>query len=165
MTAVTPVLMHWSYCSLALSQRNDPYQKVDWIHLYKCQRYWYSHQLNRAIISSMNRKKNISFWDAIQLSIWPDSAICHSCQNGFGKIFMGEVLLKTQSFCLRTTIEYSCIPVIQTQYTNKMLQIYNMGTEYSRQWIDGLVQYCSISIANALEILQCCTKPSKYSIV
>ena len=113
----------------------------------------------------MTRKKNISFRNAIQLSIWPDSAICHSCQNGFGNMFMGEVLLKTQSFCLRTTIEYSCIPVIQTQYTNKMLQIYNIGTEYSRQWIDGLVQYCSISIANTLEILQFCTKPSKYSIV
>ena len=28
--------------------------------------------------------------------------------------------------------------------------------------IDGLVQNCSISIANALEILQSCTKPSKY---
>ena len=25
---------------------------------------------------------------------------------------------------------------------------------------DGLVQYCSSSIANALEILQACTKPS-----
>ena len=28
--------------------------------------------------------------------------------------------------------------------------------------IDGLVQYCSISIANALDILQSCTKPSMY---
>ena len=27
--------------------------------------------------------------------------------------------------------------------------------------IDGLVQDCNISIANALEILQSCTKPSK----
>ena len=28
--------------------------------------------------------------------------------------------------------------------------------------IDGSVQDCSISIANAMEILQSCTKPSKY---
>ena len=28
--------------------------------------------------------------------------------------------------------------------------------------IDGLVQDCSNSIANALELLQSCTKPSKY---
>ena len=27
-------------------------------------------------------------------------------------------------------------------------------------YVDGLVQDCSISIANAVEILQCCTKPS-----
>ena len=30
--------------------------------------------------------------------------------------------------------------------------------------MDGLVQECSISIANALEILQSCTKPSIYQI-
>ena len=33
----------------------------------------------------------------------------------------------------------------------------------SIQYIDGLVQDCSISNANALEILQYCTKPSIYS--
>ena len=31
--------------------------------------------------------------------------------------------------------------------------------------IDGLVQNCSISSANALEILQFCTKPLRYSVV
>ena len=30
--------------------------------------------------------------------------------------------------------------------------------------IDNLVQDCSISIANALEILQSCTKPSTYFV-
>ena len=30
-------------------------------------------------------------------------------------------------------------------------------------YIDGLVQDCSISIANALEILQSCTKPLIYA--
>ena len=30
-------------------------------------------------------------------------------------------------------------------------------------YVDGLVQDCSISIANALEILQSCTKPSIYT--
>ena len=34
-------------------------------------------------------------------------------------------------------------------------QVVQSGDEY----IDGLVQECSISIANALEILQSCTKP------
>ena len=30
--------------------------------------------------------------------------------------------------------------------------------------MDGLVQDCSNSIANALELLQSCTKPSNYDI-
>ena len=30
-------------------------------------------------------------------------------------------------------------------------------------YIDGLVQHCSNSIANALELLQFCTKPSMWS--
>ena len=30
-------------------------------------------------------------------------------------------------------------------------------------YIDGLAQDCSISIANALEMLQSCTKPSIYA--
>ena len=33
-----------------------------------------------------------------------------------------------------------------------------------RYYINGLVQDCSISIANALEILQPCTKPSRYCV-
>ena len=36
----------------------------------------------------------------------------------------------------------------------------NENLEQSPDDIDGLVQVCSISIANALEILQSCTKPS-----
>ena len=35
---------------------------------------------------------------------------------------------------------------------------------HSKMYIDGLVQDCSISIANALEILQSCTKPSIGSV-
>ena len=37
---------------------------------------------------------------------------------------------------------------------------YNMIYDNTILRIDGLVQDCSISIANALEILQSCTKPS-----
>ena len=36
---------------------------------------------------------------------------------------------------------------------------------YIESEIDDLVQDCSVSIANALEILQSCTKPSKWSQV
>ena len=34
---------------------------------------------------------------------------------------------------------------------------------YRLSYIDGLVQDCNISIANALEMLQSCTKPSTYN--
>ena len=37
-------------------------------------------------------------------------------------------------------------------------------TKFSDTYIDGLVQDCSISITNELEILQFCTKPSIYGI-
>ena len=36
------------------------------------------------------------------------------------------------------------------------------GIPQSREYIDGLVQDCSNSIANALELLQSCTKPLTY---
>ena len=44
-----------------------------------------------------------------------------------------------------------------------------LSTIYGQQFnpgldIDGLVQDCSNSIANALELLQSCTKPSIYPI-
>ena len=49
---------------------------------------------------------------------------------------------------------------------NEMMSSELINTEYKvlsnivRHYFDGLVQDCSISIANALEILQFCTKPS-----
>ena len=35
---------------------------------------------------------------------------------------------------------------------------------FSTNYIDGIVQDCSISIANSLEILQSCTKPTIYDL-
>ena len=48
--------------------------------------------------------------------------------------------------------------VITTPYFISCLSLYLFYSAY----IDVLVQDCSISIANALEILQSCTKPSIY---
>ena len=45
-------------------------------------------------------------------------------------------------------------PVVSTSHYSK--QFYYITMDY----IDGLVQDCSNSIANALELLQSCTKPS-----
>ena len=39
-------------------------------------------------------------------------------------------------------------------------EIWHESTKMHAKHFDGLVQDCSISIANALEILQSCTKPS-----
>ena len=43
-----------------------------------------------------------------------------------------------------------------------ILQCHIVLFDFNTINIDGLVQNCSISIANALEILQSCTKPLKY---
>ena len=40
-----------------------------------------------------------------------------------------------------------------------------LNLSLSHRYIDGLVQYCSISIGNAVEILQFCTKSSTYVIL
>ena len=58
-----------------------------------------------------------------------------------------------------------------SHYKNRSLSwLFNLYNEnpyswkdslYLKHWMDGLVQDCSISIANALEILQSCTKPSE----
>ena len=42
------------------------------------------------------------------------------------------------------------------------MSIYKWVIEHQRDHIDGLEQDCSISIADALEILQSCTKPLMY---
>ena len=39
-----------------------------------------------------------------------------------------------------------------------------LGAACSQHEMNGLVQDCSNSITNALELLQSCTKPSKYSL-
>ena len=39
-----------------------------------------------------------------------------------------------------------------------------LATADDNEQIDGLVQDCSNGIANALELLQSCTKPSKYEV-
>ena len=45
----------------------------------------------------------------------------------------------------------------------------NCLTDYSHRWknqyFEGLVQYCSNSIANALELLQSCAKPSIWAYI
>ena len=44
----------------------------------------------------------------------------------------------------------------------RILQMPTFKPDSGRRHINGLVQDCSYSIANALELLQSCTKPSIY---
>ena len=37
--------------------------------------------------------------------------------------------------------------------------------EYKQVYVDGLVQDCNKSVANALELLQSCTKPLMYQVI
>ena len=62
-----------------------------------------------------------------------------------------EVMPEPLQYC----IEYHVIVIIGSHY--KGTQLYT-GLLWLLQ-INGLVQDCSISTANALEILQSCTKP------
>ena len=53
----------------------------------------------------------------------------------------------------------------QHQATEEMISMSQEVTDGTFDFhIDGLVQDCSISIANTLEILQSCTKPSIYHL-
>ena len=45
-------------------------------------------------------------------------------------------------------------------WIEKCIQLYNISQSHQGRHIDGLVQDCSNSIANALELLQSCAKPS-----
>ena len=46
----------------------------------------------------------------------------------------------------------------------RMAALHQDGNGTVDKQIDGLVQDCSISTALAIEILQSCTKPSKYRL-
>ena len=48
--------------------------------------------------------------------------------------------------------------ILFQRFRSVFMQMYTAGI--SRGYIDGLMQGCNISIANALETLQSCTKPS-----
>ena len=48
-------------------------------------------------------------------------------------------------------------PIVEISYTGKMTSLYWINPQF---YIDGLVQDCSNSIANTMELLQSCTKPS-----
>ena len=37
--------------------------------------------------------------------------------------------------------------------------------EYKQVYVDGLVPDCDKTVANALELLQSCTKPSMYQVI
>ena len=60
-------------------------------------------------------------------------------------------------------IRISTICTISVLKNNrKYVLIFPKTNSAWKELIDGLVQYCSNSIANALELLQSCTKPSQW---
>ena len=67
-------------------------------------------------------------------------------------------------------LKFHFVSTRKTQYCFALLYVLNYIISHYipklsnfEYYLDGLVQDCSISIANALEILQACTKPSKCS--
>ena len=73
--------------------------------------------------------------------------------------------LKFPSICsyLMAQVNFTCHGQLGNHYfQTRINDKYIQHNENGECHIDGLVQYCIISIANALEILQSCTKPSIY---
>ena len=71
-----------------------------------------------------------------------------------------ELLVNVSKLVKEALTEVIC--GLQTSATSQRVSIYlNGGHDWSHE-IDGLVQDCSNSIATALELLQSCTKPSKW---
>ena len=52
---------------------------------------------------------------------------------------------------------------IPVRYQSLLHSTHNKMQKTQKPYIDGVVQNCSISIANTLDILQYCTKPSVYN--
>ena len=69
-----------------------------------------------------------------------------------------------------STVQQGDFPIVSLMgmlcyFICKLLKFVLIGSSsnINETYIDGLVQDCSNSIANALELLQSCTKPSIYS--
>ena len=70
-------------------------------------------------------------------------------------------LLALNVFSLINHVGYSSCMIIFTKHNNRSDEMYSLN---HRDNVDGLVQDCIISIANALKILWYCTKPSMWCI-
>ena len=96
----------------------------------------------------------------------------------------GEQTIETPVICdaialLMTSLQCSCRTIMELflfikavieirylyirYYILLVMRRSNRNVNILSQYIDGLVQDCSNSIANALELLQSCTKPSIYA--
>ena len=108
------------------------------------------HLLNWVIIGSGNGVSSIQYHQAI---------------NKIDKVFwsigtnFSETEIKTQNFLPRRCI-WKCCVINNSHFVLDSICL--SDTIGSLNHLLGLVQDCSISIANALEILQSCTKPSIF---
>ena len=114
-----------------------------------------------------------SFVKRSYVSIWPtcteqNSSIdnfCHACD--WLQIYKLKLVLGIKS---RKIVSFTQSVITVTEHAKKTNSLKSNKTSRwsisrllsSKVYFDGLVQDCSISIANALEILQFCTKPSIY---
>ena len=74
---------------------------------------------------------------------------------------LNAISVHSSNRCLRSLISVWTDPrvILSVQCEQRSISM-QVADEITDAYIDGLVQDCSNSIANALELLQCCTKPS-----
>ena len=149
-TAVTPLLTHWSYCSLALSHRYYPNLTAKALTVYSPN----MHRVRTLLCFIV-----VPHWSALPISIWVTSLtlgqsyLCLWFSQGTLK-YMGKY------FFMYPPRTGNKITTKQNAFLwNKQ---YNSTIIWVFIWLyfDGLVHDCSNSSALAMEFLQSCTKPS-----
>ena len=103
-------------------------------------------------------------WTYIYMAGYGDRILSNSFKYQVGKKYISSVLYSELTSCMIYQI-HSVIKTKLTQLNQFLLQLkphkhYKHISQFTSDHIDGLAQDCSNSIANALELLQFCAKPS-----
>ena len=92
--------------------------------------------------------------------------VCQECQERFPRhrgLAIPTCITARASRMCRDACQEAHATVIVLWHVQKFVVIWGTSVDLQQRDIDGLVQDCSIFIANALEILQSCAKPSVCS--
>ena len=145
----TPLIMHWSYCSLVLSPWCTPL---------------IMHWSNCSLVLSPWCTPLIMHWSycSLVLSPWCTPLIMHWSYCSLVLSPWCTPLIMHWSYCSLVLSPW-CTPLIMHWSYCSLVLSHRCTHRLEITVVDGSVQDCSNSTANALELLQSCTKPSMYS--